>query len=111
MPPLLLREDPERTGAFIQALADVHVLTAKEAKLSIKSPKLIKLRSIGKHKDFLRRKDIARFLEPSYSAIYQLIVLYEDVAGTVTTSKKVEQLASIVAEASTRGPQAAHRRE
>ena len=77
------------------------MLTAKEAKLGLNSPKLIKLRLIGEHKDFLRREDIARFLGPSYSTIYQLIVLYGELPKG-DDEEKVERLAGIVEDASTR---------
>jgi hypothetical protein len=69
-------DDPERLDAFMNGLVAVHVLTPKEARLRLVSPKLVKLRTIGEHEDFLRRKEIASYLGPSYSTIYQLIVVF-----------------------------------
>jgi hypothetical protein len=69
-------DDPERLDAFIAGLVEARLLTPNEARLRLVSPKLVKLRTIGEHADFLRRKEIAPYLVPSYSTIYQLIVLF-----------------------------------
>ncbi len=68
--------DADQLDAFITGLVDVHLLTPREARLRLVSPKLVKLRAIGECADFLRRKEIAPYLGPGYSTVYQLIVLY-----------------------------------
>ena len=63
--------------AFIAGLVDGHVLSTAEARLGRAAPKLTKLIKIGEHADLLRRKQISPFLVPSYTTIYQLVVLAE----------------------------------
>lgn len=93
-----IEKEPQRVKAYLGALVKVHVLTPGEAKLGLASSKLFKLRAIGQHAALLRRKEIARFLEPGYSTIYQLIVLYEELPKG-DEEQRVQQLVSL-AEAS-----------
>jgi hypothetical protein len=89
-----IQNEPGRVKAFCIALARVHVLTSNEAERGLESPKLFKLRAIGRYANLLRRKEIARFLEPSYTTIYQLIVLYEELPKG-DGEQRVRQLVSL----------------
>jgi hypothetical protein len=75
------RADPERLDSFVTALVEVGLLTSREARLGLRSPKLVKLSAIGEHADLLRHADIAAYLGPTYSTIYQLIVLFRQMEG------------------------------
>lgn len=73
--------DPDRLDAFIIALVEKGVLTSHEARRRRAAPKLVKLRTIGEHEKLLKLPQIARFLAPSYTTMYQLIVLFGELAG------------------------------
>ena len=52
-------QDEDRQGQFIAGLVKGGVITVREGRLGLGSPKLSKLRTIGQHADILRRRDIA----------------------------------------------------
>jgi hypothetical protein len=74
---LTWKNDKARIEAFLRALVAGHVLSRAEARLGLAAPKLCKLVKIGQGADLLQRSQIAPFLMPSYTTLYQLIVLYE----------------------------------
>lgn len=68
----------EKVSSFINELVKHGVLTPNDAKLGVeKSSKMSKLRTIGRHERTLRLPEVARFLEPSYTAIYATAQLIE----------------------------------
>ena len=70
-------EEEAKLEQFIKGLVKGRVLTEREGKLGVGSPKLSKLRTIGQHADLLRRRSITTYLTPEYSVLYQLCVLYK----------------------------------
>jgi hypothetical protein len=70
-------EDVAKQAQFIKGLVKGRVLTEREGKLGVGSPKLSKLRTIGQHADLLRRRSITASLTPEYSVLYQLCVFYK----------------------------------
>ena len=55
-------EDEAKQAQFIKGLVKGRVLTEREGKLGVGSPKLSKLRTIGQHADLLRRRSITTHL-------------------------------------------------
>jgi hypothetical protein len=74
---LTWRDDKAHIEAFLRALVAGHVLSRAETRLGLAAPKLCKLVKIGQGADLLQRSQIAPFLMPSYTTLYQLIVLSE----------------------------------
>lgn len=88
------RDDPQHLDAFVAGLVAVDLLTSREARLGLRSPKLVKLNAIGENADLLRRAEITPYLAPSYSTIYQLTVLFGQMEGE--HEDKVRRLVGIV---------------
>lgn len=87
-------QDQTLLEAFLAGLVDGSVLSRSEAKLGRRAPKLFKLVKIGEHADLLRRKEISDFLPPSYSTMYQLVVLFEQLQKG---EQGIKELARILA--------------
>jgi hypothetical protein len=83
-------EDETKLAQFIKGLVKGRVLTEREGKLGIGSPKLSKLRTIGQHADLLRRRSITTHLTPEYSVLYQLCVLYKKLPDDDQKNKLVK---------------------
>jgi hypothetical protein len=79
-------DDAAQLDAFTSALADGKVLSKLEARLGLSSPKLSKLRAIGKNVEFFRRPELFDYLVELHcsgiSQIYQLLPLYAQYKGT-----------------------------
>jgi hypothetical protein len=86
--------DPEAIDDFLAVLVDGSVISAKEARLGLASPKLSKLRAIGANAELLRREEILHHLDPGYTIIYQVVVLYNELQGDAET--RFAQLADIL---------------
>jgi hypothetical protein len=89
------RGDQEYLKALLTALVDGRVLSRAEARLGMAAPKLSKLLKIGQSADLLRRSEIAQFLMPSYTTIYQLLVLSETLPDD-HKEQKIQALISIL---------------
>jgi hypothetical protein len=72
--------DADRLDSFLTGLLSERFLSEHEARLRLASPKLVKFRKIGENKDLLRNEQIFRFLTPSYSTMYQVILLWEQLS-------------------------------
>jgi hypothetical protein len=90
------RVDQAYLQALLTALVDGRVLSKAEARLGLAAPKLSKLIKIGQGADLLRRSEIAPFLMPSYTTIYQLVVLSETLPDG-HEEQKAEALVRILA--------------
>jgi hypothetical protein len=75
------RDDPESVDAFLAVLVDGNVISRNEARLGKASPKLVKLCTIGAHCGLLERQEVFQYLEPGYTVLYQVIVLYNTLQG------------------------------
>jgi hypothetical protein len=75
------REDPASIDAFLAVLVDGNVISRNEGRLGKASPKLVKLCAIGAHCGLLNREEIFQYLEPGYTIIYQVVVLYNTLRG------------------------------
>jgi hypothetical protein len=75
-------------------LVDGSVISLKEARLGLASPKLCKLRAIGANAELLRREEVLRHLDPGYTIIYQVVVLYNELQGD--EEARFAQLADIL---------------
>src|SRR5262245_54951918 len=85
-------QDRTLLEAFLTGLVDGSVLSRSEAKLGRRGPKLFKLVKIGEHADLLRRKEISDFLPPSYSTMYQLVVLFEQLQKGEQGTKELARI-------------------
>lgn len=63
------------TPELIQQLASIGALTARDVRMGAKSPKLSKLRQIGKHAVLLRCH--AESLSADYSILYHAVLLWK----------------------------------
>ena len=88
-------QDEARQTQFIAGLVKGGVLTAREGKHGLASPKLSKLKTIGQYADVLRRKEISESLTPEYSVLYQLCVLYKKIPNE-DAAMKIQKLERIV---------------
>ena len=88
------RDDPDSIDAFLAVLVDGNVISRNEARLGKASPKLVKLCAIGAHCGLLNREEIFKFLEPGYTIIYQVVVLYNTLRGD--EDARLEQLVRIL---------------
>lgn len=88
------QDDPEAVDHFLAELVDGSVISFKEARLGLASPKLSKLRAIGAHAELLRREEILHHLDPGYTIIYQVVVLYNELQGNADA--RFAQLAEIL---------------
>jgi hypothetical protein len=84
--------DPDRLDAFIIALVEKGVLTPHEARRRHLAPKLVKLRTIGEHQKLLTSSQLAAFLVPSYTTLYQLTVVY----GRLPEADEQQRIARLV---------------
>jgi hypothetical protein len=89
---LAFGQDQTLLEAFLTGLVDGHVLSRAEAKLGRRAPKLVKLVKIGEHAELLRQKEISPFLVPSYSTIYQLVVLFEQLPKGEQGTKELARI-------------------
>jgi hypothetical protein len=80
----------EFTGALMRA----RVITPVDALLGARSPKLSKFRKIGEHAHRLRDNRILPLLQPGYSVLYEVVTLYEALAGSET--EKTDRLVRIL---------------
>jgi hypothetical protein len=74
-------DDPDSIDAFLAVLVDGNVISPNEARLGKASPKLVKLCAIGAHRGLLTRDEVFQYLEPGYTVLYQVIVLYNTLQG------------------------------
>jgi hypothetical protein len=91
-------QDPESIDAFIGVLADGNLLSQRERKLGLASPKLSKLCTIGDHATLLRSDEVLEhFLETGssgYSVFYQLLIYYKTLQGD--GEARFEQLVTLL---------------
>jgi hypothetical protein len=74
-------EDPDSIDAFMAVLVEGNIISPNEARLGRASPKLTKLCRIGTHCELLTREEVFQYLEPGYTILYQVIVLYHTLQG------------------------------
>lgn len=74
-----LRDDKEKLKQLMVALVDARVLSSEEADLGPDASKsrLCKLMKIGEHAEVILHEQILPFLQPGYSVLYQLVLLYK----------------------------------
>jgi hypothetical protein len=89
-------DDPDSIDAFLAVLADGNVISRNEARLGKASPKLVKLCTIGAHCGLLCREEVFQYLEPGYTVLYQVIVLYNTLQGD--ENGRFEKLVQILRE-------------
>jgi hypothetical protein len=89
--------DTPRLNDFLAGLVDGHVLSAREARMGLSSPKLSKLRRIGEHAALLRHPEILALLKPGYSLLYQVVELYGELTGDETV--KIKALTDVLSAA------------
>ncbi len=75
------REDPDSIDAFMAVLVKGNIISSTEARLGRASPKLTKLCRIGDYCELLTREEVFQYLEPGYTILYQVIVLYNALQG------------------------------
>jgi hypothetical protein len=66
---------------FVRVLADENVLSKAEARVGADSPKLSKLRKVGQYARTLQRTEVLAYLQPGYTILYQVALLYETLEG------------------------------
>jgi hypothetical protein len=93
---LRFRNDPDSIDAFLAVLVDGNIISRNEARLGKASPKLSKLCTIGSHCGLLSREEVFRYLEPGYTVLYQVIVLYNTLPGD--DNVRFEKLVQILRE-------------
>jgi hypothetical protein len=74
-------DDPDLIDAFLAVLVDGNIISRSEARLGKASPKLSKFKTIGQSAEMLRDERVFRYLEPGYTLIYQVTVLYSVLDG------------------------------
>ena len=67
-------DDADRRDAFIVALVEKRVLTSREARRRLASPKLIKLRTIGENQALLLHEEVFGFLSSSWLASFAALL-------------------------------------
>jgi hypothetical protein len=75
------RDDSSAIDDFMAVLVDGNIISRSEARLGLASSKLSKFRTIGDHAELLCRDEILDHLEPGYTLIYQVVVLYNALEG------------------------------
>jgi hypothetical protein len=90
------RDAPNAVTAFLAGLVDGDIISRNEARLGKASPKLVKLCTIGSHSWLLNREEVLRYLEPGYTVLYQVVVLYNTLQGDEQI--RFEQLVQILRE-------------
>lgn len=89
-------DDDEAFDAFLAVLVEGNIISSAEARLGRASPKLVKLCTIGAHSDLLYHEEIFPYLEPGYTVLYQVVVLYNALDGE--PSDRVDELVGILGE-------------
>jgi hypothetical protein len=73
------RDDKERLKQLLHALVAKKAISRDEADLALDGKSTISmLAKIGQHADVVLHEKILPFLQPGYSVLYQLVLLYED---------------------------------
>lgn len=80
---------------FFTQLVEMRVFTASEARRRLVSPKFSKFCAIGENQALLHREQVIGFLGPSYTTIYQLIVLWRQLPQT-DEQEKLDRLVAIL---------------
>jgi hypothetical protein len=73
--------DRGATDKFLDGLVEGQLLTRAEARLGAGSTKIMKLCTIGKNAELLRRPEILRHLQPGYTVMYHAVLLNEALKG------------------------------
>src|SRR4051812_6441625 len=75
----ILQEDQAKLAELAQELVRAKVLSEEEARLGLESKShLSMLRTIGKYAHVILDERILPFVQPGYSVLYQLVLLYRD---------------------------------
>jgi hypothetical protein len=89
--------DAPSLNDFLAGLVEGRVLSTREFRMGLSSPKLSKLRQVGEHADLLRHPDILSLLKPGYTILYQVVALHGELRGDETA--RTEALARILSAA------------
>lgn len=85
---------PDSIDDFLDVMVAGNIISAAERRLGPASPKLSKLRTIGKHAELLNREEIFPHLVSGFTVIHQLLVLFKKLEGD--DEERVSKLVDIL---------------
>ncbi len=89
--------DPAAKDKFISELVRHHVLPRRSTRLgAFEKSKLAILRQIGQHAWLLLATDVAKYLQPGYSVLYYIVLLYKALPGD-SDQERLSRLIGILA--------------